>query len=55
MIDFAVGVPWQKTPTKTENVAYVALELMRGGELFEYVAMRQGTPLPDPICRTYFR
>ena len=33
----------------------MALELMRGGELFEYVAMDNGTPLPETICRTYFR
>jgi serine/threonine protein kinase len=33
-------------------IAYMVLELVNGGELFDYVALR---PFSENVCRFYFR
>jgi serine/threonine protein kinase len=44
---------WEKSDGSKKKIMYIVMELISGGELFDYIAT--GGPLPEPICRYYFR
>ena len=44
---------WQKSNNRTCEVAYIAQEMIDGGELFDYVA--NSGPFSEPICKYYFK
>jgi len=41
-----------KSSGTQQRVAYVATELLPGGELFDFVALKAFT---EPVCRFYFK
>lgn len=44
---------WHRSGNRVERVMYIVLEYIAGGELFDFIA--EGGPLPENICRFYFR
>lgn len=44
---------WQKSDGTQKPIMYVVLELISGGELFDFIATSGS--LPENICRYYFR
>lgn len=52
LIDFKDHAIWNKSDGRQIPVAYMVLELLEGGELFDYVALKQ---FPVDICRYYFQ
>ncbi len=56
VVAFSDHSDWVKDPLQPSiPVAYVALELVENGELFDYIAMLRGEPLSERICRFYFK
>ena len=43
---------WEKN-SGNQQIAYIVLELIEEGELFDFIAV--SGPLSEPICRNYFR
>lgn len=52
LIDFKADATWKKSDGREVPIAYMALELIQGGELFDYVAIRS---FSQDICRYYFK
>lgn len=52
LYDFKEDATKVKENGSTKKVCYIVLELVTGGELFDYVALR---PFSPEICRYYFR
>lgn len=53
MMEFQETGTWIKGDGSQKTIMYVVLELISGGELFDFVAT--GGALPEPVCRYYFR
>jgi serine/threonine protein kinase len=51
LIDFKEHADWIKSDGTSKPVAYMVLELISGGELFDYVALKA---FPESTCRYYF-
>lgn len=51
LFEFKDNATWVKSDGRQVPVAYMALELISGGELFDYVALQ---PFGVPTCRYYF-
>jgi len=55
MCDFSVGAIEEKPDGRQREVAYIVLEFIKGGDLFDYLLKGdKAHPLPDSICRFYF-
>jgi hypothetical protein len=52
LVDFKEHAVWVKSDGRQVPVAYMALELITGGELFDYVAIKA---FPVDVCRYYFK
>jgi len=52
MKDYNENGVWEKS-SGNKDIAYIVLELISGGELFDFIAT--GGALPENICRYYFR
>ena len=52
LIDFKENSEKIKENGQKKKVSYIVLELISGGELFDYVALK---PFEASICRYYFR
>lgn len=52
LVAFKADATWVHSSKEPEQVAYMVLEYVAGGELFEYVAL---SPFKETICRTYFK
>ena len=50
MKEYNTSAVWEKT-SGNKNVCYIVLELVRGGELFDFIA--EGGHLNEKICRFY--
>ena len=50
--EFKADAVWIKSNGTQVRVAYIALELINGGILYDYVALRYFDP---PICRFFFK
>jgi serine/threonine protein kinase len=53
MMQFNENGTWEKSSGEVKPIMYVVLELISGGELFDFVA--SGGALPENVCRYYFR
>ena len=53
MKEFEENGVWVKGDGSQKQIMFVVLELISGGELFDFVAT--GGALPESICRYYFR
>ena len=51
LLEFKADAVWKKGDGTQKPVADMALELISGGELFDYVALKQFSP---ETCRYYF-
>lgn len=51
LVEFKEHAEWVKSDGTTKPVAYMVLELITGGELFDYVALKA---FPESTCRYYF-
>lgn len=52
LIDYKEDALWHKSDGRTVAVAYMVLELVQGGELFDFVALGA---FSEPVCRYYFK
>jgi len=52
LFDFKEDATWIHGDGRTEQVAYMVLEFVNGGELFDFVAL---APFKESICRFYFK
>lgn len=52
MKEFCKDATWEKE-SGNKNVAFIVLEIVQGGELFDFIA--EGGPLNEGICRFYMR
>lgn len=52
LLEYKNDAKWVKSNGHQINVAYMVLEFVQGGELFDYVALGA---LPEPVCRFYFK
>jgi serine/threonine protein kinase len=52
LVAFKPDAKWVKSDGRQLDVAYMALELISGGELFDYVALKRFSP---SVCRYYFK
>jgi len=52
MREFNEDGVWEKS-SGNKPIAYIVLELIAGGELFDFIAT--GGPFSEEICRYYFR
>jgi len=50
-IEFKLDAVKVKADGRKIPIAYIAMELVEGGELFDYVALK---PFKPEICRFYF-
>jgi serine/threonine protein kinase len=53
MKEYQEDAEWHRSGNRVERVMYIVLEYISGGELFDFIA--EGGPLPENICRFYFR
>lgn len=51
--EFKEHAIWHKSHGRQVEVAYIAQEMVPGGELFDYVA--NSGPFSEPICKYYFK
>ena len=52
LIDFKKQATWVHSDGRQETVAYMVLEFVSGGELFDFVAL---APFKESFCRAYFK
>jgi len=52
LLDFKETAEKIKENGQTKKISYIVLELVSGGELFDYVALK---PFEASVCRHYFR
>jgi len=52
LLDYKEDACWVKSSGQQLKVAYMALELITGGELFDYVAL---APFSPEMCRYFFK
>lgn len=52
LINFKEDAIWKKSGGREERVAYMVLEFVNGGELFDYVSI---APFKANIVRAYFK
>ena len=53
LIAFKDSAIWKKSDGKEIPIAYIVLELISGGELFDFVASTGA--FSEPVCRYYFK
>ena len=52
LIDYRSDAKWIKSNGRTVAVAYMVLEFVEGGELFDFVSLGA---FSEPVCRYYFK
>ena len=52
LVDFKNDAKWVKSDGRVLAVAYMVLEFVQGGELFDYVSLGAFT---EPVARYYFK
>lgn len=52
LVEYKEHAIWSKSGGRQIPIAYMALELVSGGELFDYVALKQ---FNVDVCRYYFK
>jgi hypothetical protein len=52
LVEYKEHAIWNKSGGRQIPIAYMALELVSGGELFDYVALKQ---FNVDVCRYYFK
>jgi serine/threonine protein kinase len=52
LLDFKEDAVWHKSDGSTKSVAYMVMEYVKGGELFEMLMMGAFEP---PVCKFYFK